>query len=206
MASEGQIAIPCVLMRGGASKEPFFLASALPSDPQLRDRVLLAVMGSPNARHRADGRHVRGRHACDDPSHACAPTWLLARGSARATHVIDEKRHGQAAQRALMLEKALRIEVQVHVPAERSDEPDDAVELRRVGHAAEMLHEIEAHAAAAALVQLLEVALGEGAAGVGDAAVAAAAAGNGIETVRFSNAAVRPSASRVTARHFRPAR
>jgi 4-oxalomesaconate tautomerase len=37
-------------MRGGTSKGPFFLASDLPDDAQLRDRVLLAVMGSPDAR------------------------------------------------------------------------------------------------------------------------------------------------------------
>jgi 4-oxalomesaconate tautomerase len=37
-------------MRGGTSKGPFFLASDLPHDAQLRDRVLLAVMGSPDAR------------------------------------------------------------------------------------------------------------------------------------------------------------
>lgn len=45
-----QTRIPCVLMRGGTSKGPFFLASDLPSDPKLRDRVLLAVMGSPDKR------------------------------------------------------------------------------------------------------------------------------------------------------------
>ena len=45
-----QTAIPCTLMRGGTSKGPFFLASDLPSDPALRDRVLLAVMGSPDPR------------------------------------------------------------------------------------------------------------------------------------------------------------
>lgn len=38
--------IPCVLMRGGTSKGPFFLASDLPADPALRDRLLLEVMGS----------------------------------------------------------------------------------------------------------------------------------------------------------------
>jgi 2-methylaconitate cis-trans-isomerase PrpF len=38
--------IPCVLMRGGTSKGPYFLASDLPADPQSRDQVLLAVMGS----------------------------------------------------------------------------------------------------------------------------------------------------------------
>ncbi len=43
-------AIPCLLMRGGTSKGPFFLASDLPQDPQARDQVLLAVMGSPDVR------------------------------------------------------------------------------------------------------------------------------------------------------------
>jgi len=37
-------------MRGGTSKGPFFLTSDLPSDVALRDRVLLAVMGSPDTR------------------------------------------------------------------------------------------------------------------------------------------------------------
>jgi 4-oxalomesaconate tautomerase len=50
MARLSQTRIPCTLMRGGTSKGPFFLASDLPSDVQLRDRVLLAVMGSPDAR------------------------------------------------------------------------------------------------------------------------------------------------------------
>src|SRR5262252_2370583 len=40
--------IPCVLMRGGTSRGPYFLASDLPSDPRERDRVLLCVMGSPH--------------------------------------------------------------------------------------------------------------------------------------------------------------
>ncbi len=37
-------------MRGGTSRGPFFLASDLPTDRDARDRVLLAVMGSPDAR------------------------------------------------------------------------------------------------------------------------------------------------------------
>jgi len=45
-----QTAIPCTLMRGGTSKGPFFLASDLPSDSAVRDRVLLAAMGSPDVR------------------------------------------------------------------------------------------------------------------------------------------------------------
>lgn len=45
-----QTKIPCVLMRGGTSKGPFFLASDLPQDVDLRDRVLLKLMGSPDMR------------------------------------------------------------------------------------------------------------------------------------------------------------
>jgi 4-oxalomesaconate tautomerase len=42
--------IPCLFMRGGTSRGPFFRASDLPTDVATRDRVLLAVMGSPDAR------------------------------------------------------------------------------------------------------------------------------------------------------------
>src|SRR5882762_1982128 len=43
-------AIPCTLMRGGTSKGPFFLARNLPSSVDVRDRVLLSIMGSPDIR------------------------------------------------------------------------------------------------------------------------------------------------------------
>lgn len=46
----GQRSIPCVLMRGGTSRGPFFAAEDLPDDPALRDAVLAAVMGSPTGR------------------------------------------------------------------------------------------------------------------------------------------------------------
>ncbi|MBC9879004.1 4-oxalomesaconate tautomerase [Bradyrhizobium sp. INPA01-394B] len=42
---DDQIAIPCVVMRGGTSRGPFFLAGDLPADPGARDAVLLSVMG-----------------------------------------------------------------------------------------------------------------------------------------------------------------
>jgi 2-methylaconitate cis-trans-isomerase PrpF len=44
--SNDLLSIPCVLMRGGTSKGPFFLASDLPADTAERDRLLLEVMGS----------------------------------------------------------------------------------------------------------------------------------------------------------------
>ncbi len=43
-----QTKIPCVVMRGGTSRGPFFHASDLPADTPTRDAVLLAVMGSPH--------------------------------------------------------------------------------------------------------------------------------------------------------------
>ena len=42
--------IPCIFMRGGTSKGPYFKASDLPTDIAARDRVLLAAMGSPDPR------------------------------------------------------------------------------------------------------------------------------------------------------------
>lgn len=45
-----QTAIACILMRGGTSKGPYFKRSDLPSDADMRDRVLLAAMGSPDVR------------------------------------------------------------------------------------------------------------------------------------------------------------
>lgn len=38
--------IPCVLMRGGTSRGPYFISSDLPSDEAKRDEILLRVMGS----------------------------------------------------------------------------------------------------------------------------------------------------------------
>ena len=49
-----QTRIPCVLMRGGTSRGPFFLAHDLPADDATRDAVLLAAMGSPHPMQ-ADG-------------------------------------------------------------------------------------------------------------------------------------------------------
>ena len=45
-----QTPIPCLFMRGGTSRGPFFNAADLPADIPTRDRVLLAAMGSPDKR------------------------------------------------------------------------------------------------------------------------------------------------------------
>ena len=54
-----QTGIACVMMRGGTSKGAYFLADDLPADAGLRDRVLLAAFGSPDARQ-IDG--IGGAH------------------------------------------------------------------------------------------------------------------------------------------------
>ncbi len=66
---------------------------------------------------------------------------------------------GSVAQQMRVLDQIAGIEMQVDVPAQRADARDDAVELAHVGHAAQMLHEVEAHAAKAAGMQRLEVPL-----------------------------------------------
>jgi 4-oxalomesaconate tautomerase len=45
-----QRSISCLFMRGGTSRGPFFMESDLPADLAERDAVLLAIMGSPDAR------------------------------------------------------------------------------------------------------------------------------------------------------------
>ena len=54
-----QTAIPTILMRGGTSKGLYFDANDFPTDQELRDRILLAAMGSPDPRQ-IDG--VGGAH------------------------------------------------------------------------------------------------------------------------------------------------
>ena len=49
-----------MLFRGGTSKGPFFMRSTLPSDPLLRDKILLDLMGSP---HQIQVDGIGGGHA-----------------------------------------------------------------------------------------------------------------------------------------------
>lgn len=43
-------AYPCSIVRGGTSKGIFFMKQDLPSDPDVRDKVILAAFGSPDVR------------------------------------------------------------------------------------------------------------------------------------------------------------
>ncbi|WP_274585204.1 4-oxalomesaconate tautomerase [Neisseria leonii] len=65
-----QIAVPAMLMRGGSSKGLFFAQHDLPADEQVRNRVLLAAVGSPDMRQ-IDG--VGGAHALTSKVGIVAP-------------------------------------------------------------------------------------------------------------------------------------
>ena len=80
-----QTRIPCVLMRGGTSKGPFFLASDLPDDPELRNQVLLNLMGSP------DNRQIDGIGGADSLTSKVAIVSPSARDDAGGLH----SRHSQ---------------------------------------------------------------------------------------------------------------
>lgn len=78
-ASGTQTRIRCMMMRGGTSKGAYFLASDLPADPPARDRVLLAVMGSP------DPRQIDGIGGADPLTSKVA----IVSASARADADVD---------------------------------------------------------------------------------------------------------------------
>ena len=58
--SSNQYSIPCILMRGGTSKGPFFYAQDLPANIAERDALLLGALGSPD-RRQIDG--IGGAHS-----------------------------------------------------------------------------------------------------------------------------------------------
>jgi 4-oxalomesaconate tautomerase len=47
---KNMVGVPCLYMRGGTSKGPYFKGSDLPVEREIRDRFLLAAMGSPDLR------------------------------------------------------------------------------------------------------------------------------------------------------------
>ncbi|GLU34166.1 4-oxalomesaconate tautomerase [Trinickia caryophylli] len=90
-AARRQTRIACMMMRGGTSKGGFFLADDLPADPATRDRVLLAVMGSP------DKRQIDGIGGADPLTSKVAIVSRSARPDADVDYlfaqvVVDEAR------------------------------------------------------------------------------------------------------------------
>jgi len=66
-----QLAFPCVFMRGGTSRGAYLHARDLPRDEELRDRVVLALYGSPDARQ-IDG--IGGAHPLTSKVAIVSPT------------------------------------------------------------------------------------------------------------------------------------
>lgn len=58
--------IPCVIQRGGTSKGVYLHEKDLPKNPELRDRVILAIFGSP------DRRQIDGLGGADPLTSKCA--------------------------------------------------------------------------------------------------------------------------------------
>ena len=123
-----QTRIRCMWMRGGTSKGGVFLASDLPADPATRDRVLLAVMGSP------DRRQIDGLGGADPLTSKVAIVSPSARPDADVDYlfaqvVVDEARvdYGQncgnmlaavgpfAIERGLVLAGSERTRVAIHM-------------------------------------------------------------------------------------------
>ena len=87
----GTRAIPCVIMRGGTSKGLYFKKSDLPDDEAERDRILLAAMGSP------DARQIDGLGGADPLTSKVAVVSPSARADADVDYlflqvVVDEPR------------------------------------------------------------------------------------------------------------------
>jgi len=63
--------VRCMILRGGSSKGAYFLREDLPADPEVRDDLLLRVMGSPDQRQ-IDG--IGGAHPLTSKVAVVAPT------------------------------------------------------------------------------------------------------------------------------------
>lgn len=49
-SADEQLSVPCTIMRGGTSKGVIFARKDLPGDPKIQERLILALMGSPDPR------------------------------------------------------------------------------------------------------------------------------------------------------------
>ena len=105
-----------------------------------------------------------------------------------AAHVIDHERQRQRADHRRQRHDVGRIEMQHHMPAAALDAVDHAVEHRHVGRAAQMLDEIEAHAAHAAGIRACRSRIAETVVDYGDAAIAFGVGRDAIEHRRVVGA------------------
>ena len=114
------------------------------------------------------------------------PKWRLIEPclGRHAPHVVDNKGHGQLVQKVVELDQIGRVKMQVDMPPERLNALQDAMKLVHVRHAAQVLHEVEAHSPKALLVKLREIMLGKGVVRVRDTTILATALGNGVDNDR----------------------
>ena len=102
-------------------------------------------------------------------------------GGLDAAHVVDDEGHVDSCEQLLLRHDVLGIEMQHDVPAQRLDSRQQPVEHVEVRHAAQVLDEIEAYAANAAVVQALQFPVGYRIVNAGHAAIGAVTGGDGIQ-------------------------
>jgi len=74
--------IPCVIQRGGTSKGVYLHEKDLPKDPELRNKVILAIFGSP------DIRQIDGLGGADPLTSKCAIIGLPERSDADVNYTM----------------------------------------------------------------------------------------------------------------------
>ena len=79
-----QVAIRCVIMRGGTSRALFLRANDLPADPRARDAVVLALFGSP------DPRQIDGLGGADILTSKVAVIGPASRGDADVDYTFGQ--------------------------------------------------------------------------------------------------------------------
>ena len=108
-----------------------------------------------------------------ETSSSALQRWLRDAGHrGHAAHMVDHEGQRQFPDHAGQRNDVGRVEMQHHVPAASLDAVDDAVEHAHVGRAAQVLDEIEAHAAHAAGMQPVVFGIAEAVVDDGDAAIA----------------------------------
>lgn len=126
MADDG--GIPCILMRGGTSKGPYFLAADLPSATSERDDLILRVMGTPDPRQ-IDG--IGGAHPLTSKVAIVAPSshpdtdvdYLFLQVGVADSFVTDKQNCGNllagvgpfAVERGLVAAAGERTSVRIHL-------------------------------------------------------------------------------------------
>ena len=98
-----------------------------------------------------------------------------------APHMVDDKGERKLAENPGKLGDIHGVQVHDQMPSERLNALENTAKGIHIGHAAQVLDEIEAHAPDPTFLQTSVISLGERLINNGDPAIATAAGGNGIE-------------------------